>query len=51
MAEKGTRVQITPELHTKIKEHYSQLRSKGVKGISLVKLIEELCIAGLEYQH
>jgi hypothetical protein len=50
MVEKGTRVQISPELHEMIKEQYQILKSKGVKGISQLKVLEELCKAGLEYQ-
>jgi hypothetical protein len=50
MAENGTRVQISRELHELVKEQHQVLRSKGMKGISQEKILEELCKAGLEYQ-
>jgi hypothetical protein len=50
MAENGTRVQISSELHEMIKEQYQILKSKGIKGISQLKVLEEICKAGLEYQ-
>jgi hypothetical protein len=50
MAENGTRVQISRELHELLKNQYQVLRSQGKKGISQEKVLEDLCKAGLEYQ-
>ncbi len=46
----GTRVEITADLHSLLQNKLDHLKSNGTKGITLKKLVEQLCTAGLAYQ-
>lgn len=48
MNEKGTRIEISPELHEMIKTVYNERKSNGDKEVTQKKILEELCKAGLE---
>jgi len=50
MSENKTRTSITRELHKLVKDQYEELKLKGGKGITLEKVLEDLCTAGLEFQ-
>jgi len=51
MENNGTRLEITQELNQLLNERLKELRSQGVKGMNKKILLEQLCIAGLEYQN
>ena len=48
MNEKGTRIEISPDLHEMIKTVYNERKSTGDKEVTQKKILEELCKAGLE---
>ena len=50
METKGTRIEISPDLHELIKNVYNDLKSRGAKNLTLKKVLEDLCNSGLEYQ-
>ena len=51
MGKQGTRVEITADLHTLLENKLDYLKSKGgATSITLKKLVEQLCRAGLAYQ-
>jgi hypothetical protein len=51
MENKETRIAITPELHKLLLNKLEELRAQNIKGVTLKKLVEQLCYAGLEYQN
>lgn len=51
MNEKRTRIEVSLQLHQTLKNLYADLKSKGEKGLTLIKVLDDLCKAGLAYQN
>lgn len=51
MKEKGTRIEVSPELHKTLKDLYDDLKAQGAKDLTLKKVLDDLCQAGLAYQN
>ncbi|MDB4303910.1 hypothetical protein N9934_03900 [Desulfosarcina sp.] len=50
MEEKKTRIAISSDLQELLNDYIENQKAKGVKGVTKIKVMEELCTAGLAYQ-
>lgn len=51
MESKKTRVEISPELNELLNEYIDEQKDKGSKSLSKIKVLEQLCKAGLAFQN
>jgi len=50
MEDKKTRVEISAELRELINDYIEEQKTNGVKGLSQIKVLDQLCRAGLSFQ-
>ena len=41
---------VSSKLHQKVKMVHEELKAKGIRGVTIGQLYEDLCMSGLEYQ-
>lgn len=50
MKDKNTRVEISAELRESLNDYIEEQKANGVKGLTRIKVIDQLCKAGLAFQ-